>query len=876
VGRKIDPPSNRAIGDWEVLRGATKLVALLTATISLGLAAPVLADGHAKSAEFEDTIGEAKSLMMADSAAALQLAREAKSLVTEDTEAAAKDRLTAQWLEGEALMRLNRAGEAGSIIDAALKIAETRFPDDKLHADLLRSQASYKAGAGMYGEALDYFLSAHNRYKALGEDRSRAIVLQNIGSLYSDARDYERVLRYYRQANDAFPEDNALALSAHNNTANALKELDRLEEAEAEFRSALAVASKMSSPMLEARILTNIASTQYLNGQYSAAEDTVTRGLRIAYEGAPEWRPFLYGVRAQIELARGNLAMADNYVTQTFAREDLSATSPFFRDFHDTAHEIYLARGEHKLAAQHLAAFHRIDGQARDLSATANNALLGARFDAANRELRISKLSAEKAANEARLSSAQNQVILLTTGIALVIAAFLIALLILRTVSRSRAAIKNANEKLTYVTQHDSLTGLYSRDHFRSLLEETAKTCAESSKQAVLMFIDLDRFKQVNDIYGHAIGDQLLARVAERFRNAAGEEAIIGRLGGDEFGLLLPLGTELESADKTANEIIECVSEFYQIDGYELSVGASIGLALVCGETSTSVHMTNADLALYEAKNRGRGVCVTYEQAMRNKLEDRSSLESDLGAALENGQLSISYQPIITGSDRSVMGYEALMRWSHPQRGVVPPSVFIPIAEDALLIDALGAWMLRSACTEAARWPEHIKLTVNVSTLQLSNVSFLNTVTQALSASGLAPNRLILELTESLILEMDANLESLLNSLKGLGISFALDDFGRGYSSLNYIEKMHFSMIKIDREFVQAAAAGSRRSQAVVTAIVSLAQSLDIDVTAEGIEQESQVDAMRKLGCSCFQGFHFGHPMPEVEQDGRTQKQAAA
>ena len=221
------------------------------------------------------------------------------------------------------------------------------------------------------------------------------------------------------------------------------------------------------------------------------------------------------------------------------------------------------------------------------------------------------------------------------------------------------------------------------------------------------------------------------------------------------------------------------------------------------------------------------------------------------------------------------MGYEALMRWSHPERGVVPPSIFIPIAEDALLIDSLGAWMLRSACSEAANWPDHIKLTVNISTLQLSNGAFLNTVTQALSASGLAPDRLILELTESLILEMDDELETLLSSLKSLGISFALDDFGRGYSSLNYIEKMHFSMIKIDREFVQAAAAGSRRSQAVVTAIVSLAQSLDIDVTAEGIEKESQAEAMRELGCSCFQGFYFGHPMPDVER-GNSSKQAAA
>lgn len=853
--------------------GAVKTFGTLAASLCLVLATPALADRHSKSSEFDQVIGEAKSLMMADSAEALKLVREAKALITEDTSDAIKDRLTAQWLEGEALMRLNRADEAGSLIEKALAEAKTRFPQDQLYADLLRSQASFKAGAGEYGEALDSFLEAHNRYKALGEDRSRAIVLQNIGSLYSDARDYERVLRYYRQANDAFPDDPALALSALNNTGNALKELDRLDEAEEAFRQALEVAETMDSPLLEARILTNIASTQYLKGEYLAADQTAQRGLNIAYSGAPEWRPFLYGVRAQIALAQGDTARAESYIVRTFAGENLAETSPFFRDFHDTAYRVYSARGDNELALKHFAAFHRIDDQARDLSATANGALLGARFDAANRELRISKLSAEKDANEARLSSANNQVILLTLVIALVVAAFMIALAILRTVSRSRAAIKTANEKLTYVTQHDGLTGLFSRDYFRTLLERAAEDSRETGKNAMLMFIDLDRFKQVNDVYGHGIGDLLLVRVAERFRSAAGEQAVIGRLGGDEFGMMLPAGTSIEEAETLARDIIAKVSESYSIEDFEVSVGASIGLTTLGSEESTSWHMTNADLALYEAKRLGRGICVIYDPEMRHKLEDRSALENDLGAALENGQLSVAYQPIISGADRSVMGYEALMRWNHPERGLIPPSVFIPIAEDALLIDTLGAWMLRTACSEAARWPDHIKLTVNISSLQLSNSAFLGTVTSALASSGLAPQRLVLELTESLIIEMADDLDALLASLKSLGVSLALDDFGRGYSSLNYIEKMHFSMIKIDREFVQAAAAGSIRSQAVVTAIVSLANSLSIDVTAEGIEQEDQVKTMLDLGCSCLQGFLFAKPEALVEQDTQTSQE---
>ena len=857
-------------------KGAGKPLGMLAASLCLALAVPALADDHANSAAFDKTIEEAKTLMMADSASALKLAREAKSLVSENSNGAVKDRLTAQWLEGEALMRLNRADEAASIIEEALEAAKKRFPKDKLYADLLRSQASLKAGAGEYGEALDNFLSAHNRYKALGEDRSRAIVLQNIGSLYSDARDYERVLRYYRQANDAFPEDTALALSAYNNTGNALKELKRLDEAEEAFRKALEVAVTMDSPLLEARILTNIASTQYLMGNFAAADQTAVRGLAIANAGAPEWRPFLYGVRAQVALARGNMGQAETYIRRTFTGEDLKQTSPYFRDFHQTAYEIYSARGDNKFALEHFVAFHRIDDQARDLSATANSSLLGARFDAANRELRISKLSAEKEANEARLSSANNQVILLTLIVAIAMAAFFIAMIVLRTVSRSRAAIAAANERLTYVTQHDGLTNLFSRDHFRELLEQTAKATRKHGSPAVLMFIDLDRFKQVNDVYGHAAGDRLLVQVAKRFRSTAGEDAVIGRLGGDEFAILLPPGTEMAEAEKLGTKIIERVSQSYSIEDFEVSIGASIGLATIDDDASPSWYMTNADLALYEAKNGGRGMCVVYHPSMRVKLEDRSDLENDLGAALENGQMSIVYQPIIRGADRSIVGYEALMRWTHPTRGVVGPNEFIPIAEDSLLIDRLGAWMLRSACTEAVRWPETIKLTVNISTLQLSNAAFLQTVTQALAASGLAPNRLILELTEAFIIDMDESFESLLNSLKSLGVLFALDDFGRGYSSLSYIEKMHFSMIKVDREFVQAAAAGSVRSKAVVTAITSLADSLNIDVTAEGIEHEDQAEAMLNLGCSCLQGFHFASPEADVEMEAKAEAEAEA
>ncbi|MEM1052037.1 MAG: EAL domain-containing protein, partial [Pseudomonadota bacterium] len=783
------------------------------------LASPTLAN-EATPDEFEAAIGQAKSMMMADSAAALESARKAESLVSGDSEEAQTARLTAQWLKGEALMRLNRADEAAQTIRGAIKEITANFPGSKLHADLLRSEASLKVSQGDYGEALSCFLEAHELYEALGEDRSRAIVLQNIGSLYSDARDYERVLRYYKQAKGAFPEDKALSLSAHNNTGNALKELGRYKEAEAEFQNALSVASQMDSPLLEARILTNIASAQYLAGELDTAEQSIQRGLNIASSNAPEWLTFLFGVRGQIALARGDAAMARTYLARTFADEELSKTSPNFRDFHETAYEAYSDSENYKLAVQHLAAFNRIDGEAAKISSTANNALLAARFDAANRELRIEKLSLEKVANEAELNSTQQQVIMLTVGIAFVILAFLAALLSLRAVNRSRKEIKTANEKLTHVIQHDSLTELYSRDHFRSLLDERIAASVNSDDAPILAFIDLDRFKQVNDVFGHAAGDKLLEQVAERFRDAAGGSVVTGRLGGDEFAMILPENSSIDVAIKLADDIINQVCAPFAIDGFEILIGASIGLAQNTDAVNSSIHMTNADLALYAAKDRGRGNCVVYKPAMREKLEDRSSLEKDLEAALENGQLSVHFQPIVKSESRETICYEALMRWKHPERGIVAPSTFIPVAEDCRLIERLGAWMLREACSEAANWADDIKLTVNISTLQMNDPNFLQTVAQALGASGLKPDRLILELTESLVLEMGPQIEQLLNSLRSLGVSFALDDFGRGYSSLNYIDKMEFSMIKIDREFVQSAAAGSQRSQAVVSAIV--------------------------------------------------------
>lgn len=340
---------------------------ILASAIALGMAMPAHARTDVQPDRYETTIAKAKSLMMADSSTALTLAREARTLVTDTSSTAEKNRLTAQWLEGEALMRLNRADEAANTIESALAIASQSFQEDKIHADLLRSAASLRAREGQFREALTYFRMANDRYESLGDARSQAIVLQNIGSLYAHARDYERVLQYYRMASEVYTDTGPLKLSAHNNIGNALKGLGRYEEAEQEFGEALNVAKAMKSPMLEARILTNTASTQSLRGSLDDAESTAQEALRIAQEHAPTWIPFIYGVLAQIEFGRGDLGKAEDFVGRTFEGQKLDATNALFRDFHETASSVFSRKGNEQLAALHSAAVKRLDDQATGL-----------------------------------------------------------------------------------------------------------------------------------------------------------------------------------------------------------------------------------------------------------------------------------------------------------------------------------------------------------------------------------------------------------------------------------------------------------------------------------------------------------------------------
>ena len=409
--------------------------------------------------------------------------------------------------------------------------------------------------------------------------------------------------------------------------------------------------------------------------------------------------------------------------------------------------------------------------------------------------------------------------------------------------------------------RRDPMTGLANRLLVREMIEEALLRQWEGEGDCSLLLVDLDKFKLVNDTLGHAVGDQLLIEVARRLEAAVGENGHVGRLGGDEFAVIWRDGGGRDGLGDFAQSIIDAISRGYVLGVANVHIGATIGIACGPGDGArTEALMRSADLALYRAKQAGRGGFAFFERHMFEEAEDHRLLENDVRSALKGGNFTLAYQPIVEAATGTIVGREALLRWHHPTRGSIAPDVFIPIIEDAGLIHQIGDWVIREACAEAATWDESMMIAVNISAAQLSGVGLAETVIGALARSGLTPGRLELEVTENIFLGDDATTLASLERLRGLGVRLVLDDFGKGYSSFGYLSRAKFAKIKIDQMFVRAAAEGERESLAIVRAILALARGLEVETTAEGIETEAQAQAMRAMGCSQLQGFHFGRP----------------
>ncbi|MGZ5834873.1 MAG: putative bifunctional diguanylate cyclase/phosphodiesterase [Xanthobacteraceae bacterium] len=423
---------------------------------------------------------------------------------------------------------------------------------------------------------------------------------------------------------------------------------------------------------------------------------------------------------------------------------------------------------------------------------------------------------------------------------------------------------REAEKKIAHMAHHDALTNLPNRLLLRERLAHALRAIRRGQTLAV-HYLDLDHFKTVNDSLGHPIGDELLLKVATRLRACVRETECVARVGGDEFAIVQSGIETPAEAGALALRIREAINAPYNLNGHIAIVNASVGIAMAPGDgEEPDVLITNADLALDRAKADGRGTYRFFEPDMDARMQARRSLELALRNALPNGEFELHYQPVVNLADHVVTSCEALIRWSHPQRGLISPSEFIPVAEEIGLIIALGEWVIRKACADAATWPDDIKVAVNLSPTQLLSQNLLPLIVQTLAATGLASRRLVVEITEEVLMQNTETTIATLYQLRSLGVQIALDDFGTGYSSLSYLRSFPFDKLKIDRCFISGLGDGEE-SVNIVRAVTGLARSMQMETTAEGVEIEEQLQQVRDLGCTEMQGFLFSRPVPQHE-----------
>lgn len=836
----------------------------LIVLLAAGTAGNIFPAAAASSLSFSEEVAAAKAAMMADPGTALQHAREAYRIEQVSGAGDQEHEAEAAWLEGEALTRLNRAGEARPILEKAVAAIAANEPGTKLHADLLKAYAAAARVTEKTTEALASLHQAHAIYRNLGETRAQAIVLQNLGMLHIEANDLERALDYFDQADRVYSDDPALLTGSHTNRGRIYEEQQDFDRAVAAYKAALTLAAQMESDLLQARIMTNLAFAELRRGELATAETLAEKALAFDSAADGGGAGVLYALQARVALGRGEKGQALLLIERAFRDVELSQTTTIMAEAHQTAGEVYGANNMGALAVAHFLAYDRLKAEAMRVAAQANNALMSARFDATNRELKISRLESDQLKKTRQLEASRAE----TERLAL--AGFgILGLIFLffvfnhsRTTRRRHLEITTMNAKLIYAAEHDALTSLPNRKRSYDLLAELLDPEATATSAAMMM-VDLDEFKDVNDTMGHHVGDAVLQGIAERLSAIVKPGDFVGRLGGDEFIVVVQSCSGQEELGNYADRVIERVSEPLIIPEGKVHLGCSIGIALP--DNTTVGHpdalARKADLALYAAKDSGRGKHAFFHPEMLHAAEDRRRLLNDLKVALANGELSVFYQPLVSAQNRDLMGYEALLRWRHPKLGMISPETFIPLAEDAGLIPEIGAWVLQTACAAAVSIPDHIIMAVNVSPLQFDD-SLSGKVLTALAASGLAPRRLQLEVTESVFLRGADRTAREFGRLGAIGVSLAIDDFGTGYSSLGYLQRADFAKIKIDRSFVSQAGSGCKESTAIVKAIVALANSLGMATTAEGIETVEEANLMRELGCTQFQGYFFGEPKP--------------
>jgi diguanylate cyclase (GGDEF)-like protein len=463
----------------------------------------------------------------------------------------------------------------------------------------------------------------------------------------------------------------------------------------------------------------------------------------------------------------------------------------------------------------------------------------------------------------------QRQLIAMTAVVAILAGSLgAIAFAVLR--SLPLRLLKRALARSMHLATHDVLTGLPNRALFKDRLDQSLAWSRREGASLAVLYLDLDRFKDVNDTLGHAAGDRLLMAVADRLRACVREADTLARLGGDEFAIVQVGARQLADTEMLAQRLIDALDQPFNIDGNQITVGASVGVTLhsmtdlMLLQTDAGVLLQEADLALYRAKEEGKATYRFFAADMNRRLLERRALEADLLEALDKGQFQLHYQPQIDLNNRRITGAEALLRWSHPQRGEICPEAFVPLAEETGLIVRIGEWVLNEACRQAAAWPDLHCIAVNVSPVQFRRAGFIDQVQRALEQARLEPGRLEVEITEGVLLNETEETLGTLCRLRGLGVAIAMDDFGTGYSSLGYLQKFRFDKIKIDRSFVRGIGADAHAGE-IVRAVLRMSHAMGIRVNAEGVEHEDQVLILQDEGCEEVQGFLFGQAVSAGE-----------
>jgi diguanylate cyclase (GGDEF)-like protein len=470
----------------------------------------------------------------------------------------------------------------------------------------------------------------------------------------------------------------------------------------------------------------------------------------------------------------------------------------------------------------------------------------------------------------ARVLSTTLGVVSTSTALLVWLAFFIPAVIVWRRIKERIAAEK----RIHHMAHHDGLTDLPNRALLADRLDRALTRAQRHGSRIAVLYLDLDKFKMVNDTLGHHVGDELLKSVARRVEDTIRDTDTVGRLGGDEFAIVAEDVKSMDDVVILARRLCEVLAQAHDIGGHSVVAAASIGIAMTPDDgLEREILLKNADLALYRAKAEGRGTFRFFEARMDAELQERRDIERDLKLALLRDEFTLHYQPQHDLQRTGVVGYEALMRWRHPIRGEIPPATFIGVAEQAGIITEIGEWVLRTACREASRWEEPVKVAVNLSPAQFRKNDVASSVERILGETGLDPHRLELEITETLLLQNTDFVLDQLNRLRALGVSIAMDDFGTGYSSLSYLARFPFDKIKIDRSFTRSVDK-DHNVQAIVTSIIGLGSTLSMTITAEGVETAEQAEALRRAGVDQVQGYLYGYPTPATET--APEKRAAA